>query len=130
MFQMDANDLLTAEGAPKPYAECKAIFAEDHGISWAAYIVGCLVVLLHEKMPAGTKPQGTSVLVHSHVPEGKGVSSSAAVEVTKLSICTISTHSFVGYSVMIGTNKQLVHQLFPFPEMPQIRYADHASRLV
>ena len=49
--------------------------------SWAAYVAGCLLVLLREKglrLPPG---ESLSLLVSSDVPEGKGVSSSAAVEV-------------------------------------------------
>ena len=47
--------------------------------SWAAYVAGPLVVLMHE---LGLRyPQGISLLLSSAVPEGKGVSSSAAVEV-------------------------------------------------
>jgi L-arabinokinase len=47
--------------------------------SWAAYVAGALVVLMRERGAAF--PDGLSVLVYSAVPEGKGVSSSAAVEV-------------------------------------------------
>ena len=47
--------------------------------SWAAYVAGPLLVLMHE---LGLRyPQGISLLLSSAVPEGKGVSSSAAVEV-------------------------------------------------
>lgn len=47
--------------------------------SWAAYVAGPLVALMHE---LGLRyPQGISLLLSSAVPEGKGVSSSAAVEV-------------------------------------------------
>lgn len=47
--------------------------------SWAAYVAGPLVILMHE---LGLRyPQGISLLLSSAVPEGKGVSSSAAVEV-------------------------------------------------
>ncbi len=45
--------------------------------SWAAYVAGALVVLMHER---GLRFQlGMSLLIDSAVPEGKGVSSSAAV---------------------------------------------------
>ena len=46
---------------------------------WAAYVAGPLVVLMHE---LGLRyDDGLSLLLSSAVPEGKGVSSSAAVEV-------------------------------------------------
>ena len=48
--------------------------------SWAAYVAGALMVLMHEKRCRFT--DGISILVSSAVPEGKGVSSSAAVEVS------------------------------------------------
>ena len=47
--------------------------------SWAAYVAGALVVLAHE---CGARfADGISMLIASAVPEGKGVSSSAALEV-------------------------------------------------
>ena len=49
---------------------------------WAAYIAGVIPVLLHESGLQLT--QGLFVYVHSSVPEGKGVSSSAAVEVATM----------------------------------------------
>ena len=45
---------------------------------WAAYVAGALVVLARERGMALTT--GARVLVESDVPEGKGVSSSAALE--------------------------------------------------
>lgn len=46
-------------------------------------MAGAFVVLMHEK---GTRfEDGVSILVASDVPEGKGVSSSAAVEVSVMS---------------------------------------------
>jgi galactokinase len=48
--------------------------------SWAAYVAGALIVLMHECGARFT--DGISILVSSAVPEGKGVSSSAAVEVS------------------------------------------------
>ena len=51
--------------------------------SWAAYVAGALVVLMHER---GLRIQlGVSFLIDSAVPEGKGVSSSAAVSSSTLS---------------------------------------------
>jgi galactokinase len=50
---------------------------------WGAYVAGCLLVLAHEK--GARFPDGISILVASDVPEGKGVSSSAALEVAVMS---------------------------------------------
>lgn len=46
--------------------------------NWAIYIVGCIAILQHYK---NMKVEGMTIFVHSDVPEGKGVSSSAALEV-------------------------------------------------
>ena len=54
--------------------------------SWAAYVAGALVVLMRER---GMRfADGLSVLISSAVPEGKGVSSSAAVEVATMQALT------------------------------------------
>jgi len=50
--------------------------------SWAAYVAGALIVLMRE---LGVRfSDGLSILISSAVPEGKGVSSSAAVEVATM----------------------------------------------
>ena len=50
---------------------------------WHAYIQGALLVLMHER---GARVSGSlSILIYSAVPEGKGVSSSAALEVSVMS---------------------------------------------
>ncbi len=50
---------------------------------WFAYIAGAVLVLTHE---CGARVSGNlSILIHSAVPEGKGVSSSAALEVATMS---------------------------------------------
>mmetsp|Transcript_18960 Transcript_18960/g.52888 ORF Transcript_18960/g.52888 Transcript_18960/m.52888 type:complete len:390 (-) Transcript_18960:254-1423(-) len=57
---------------------------------WAAYIAGCLLVLMREKGIMPIQMGRLSLLVHSAVPEGKGVSSSAAVEVaTMTALCQL-----------------------------------------
>lgn len=79
-------ETLAPEGMPVSYAQARRIFAEsDH--QWAAYIVGVFVVLARERgMPL---PSGARVAIASQVPEGKGVSSSAAVE-------TATMHAAIG----------------------------------
>lgn len=54
--------------------------------SWAAYVVGALLVLMHEL--GHVFHHGLSLLVSSDVPDGKGVSSSAALEVAAMSAIT------------------------------------------
>jgi len=71
-----------AQDAPISYEAARTLFAQDHGTAWAGYALGSLVVLMHEKGARFT--DGVRLLVHSQVPEGKGVSSSAAVEVAAM----------------------------------------------
>ena len=49
--------------------------------AWAAYVLGPIVLLAREN---GVEIRGLRVLISSDVPEGKGVGSSAAVEVAVL----------------------------------------------
>ena len=59
----------------------KAFFSSPQN-HWAAYVLGAVVVLQqHEHAPL---PQGLAILLASDVPEGRGVSSSAAAEVATL----------------------------------------------
>jgi L-arabinokinase len=60
-----------------PYSSARAWFAADPQRHWAAYAAGAWAVLASER---GVSPTGARVLVASAVPEGKGVSSSAALE--------------------------------------------------
>jgi galactokinase len=55
---------------------------EDPAAAWAAYVVGPLLVMLRET--SAQLPGGLRILLDSRVPEGKGVSSSAAVEVAAM----------------------------------------------
>jgi galactokinase len=68
--------------APIDYAEARAFLLADPRDRWVAYLLGCLIVLARER---GLRPQfGFDLLVSSDVPEGKGVSSSAAIEVATM----------------------------------------------
>src|SRR6188472_4451330 len=68
--------------APLPYAEARPRMSRDPQRAWAAYIAGALVVLQREHGHA--MRHGAKVLVRSDVPIGKGVSSSAALDVAAL----------------------------------------------
>jgi len=68
--------------APIDYSEARAFFGADPRDRWAGYLLGCLLVLARER---GLQPAtGVDILLHSDVPEGKGVSSSAAIEVATM----------------------------------------------
>ena len=68
---------LVADG-DRPYDEVRAWFAADPARHWAAYVAGVFHVLAREH--AVRFEHGAAVLIESDVPEGKGVSSSAAIE--------------------------------------------------
>ena len=69
-------DLRLLQG--KNYQESGAMIRSLPGGNWASYILGCYLVLEKEK---GLLFRGDNLTVSSHVPPGKGVSSSAAIEV-------------------------------------------------
>ncbi|KAK7260752.1 hypothetical protein RIF29_27049 [Crotalaria pallida] len=82
-FDMDLSDFMDEEGKPISYEEAKKYFAQDPSQKWAAYVAGAILVLMHE---LGVRFEDSiSMLVSSAVPEGKGVSSSASVEVASMS---------------------------------------------
>ena len=59
---------------------CRSLFKDQE---WAGYIAGCLIVLKREGYIVGGIP-GCRLFLASDVPEGKGVSSSACVEVAAM----------------------------------------------
>ncbi len=64
------------------YALAQKLFTHH---KWASYIVGCVILLMWEKKIDFT---GFEILVESNIPIGKGVSSSAALEVATLKVFT------------------------------------------
>jgi L-arabinokinase len=61
-----------------PYEQVRRWFAAHPERHWAAYVAGVFHVLAREeRMPLDA---GATILIESDVPEGKGVSSSAAIE--------------------------------------------------
>ena len=81
-FEMSLSDL-ERDGKPIEYNEALRFFRSDTMPYWAAYVGGVFVVLMHE---LGARfNTGARLLISSRVPEGKGVSSSAALEVSTMS---------------------------------------------
>jgi galactokinase len=75
-------DVLLPGGRPLDYADARTLLARDPRRRWAAYVAGGLLVLAREH---GLRPEyGLRLLIRSDVPEGSGVSSSAALEVAAL----------------------------------------------
>lgn len=61
------------------YETAREFFQQDAAKSWAAYVAGVFLVLMRERNVSF--PSGANILISSRVPPGKGVSSSAALEV-------------------------------------------------
>ena len=78
LFEIALGELL-ADGSPLGYAEAHARLTRNSESSWAAYVVGAFLVLMREGHL--DLREGANVVIRSSVPEGKGVSSSAALEV-------------------------------------------------
>ena len=80
MFEMALEELYDDSGEPLDYAEAARYFKRRG--DWAAYVAGAFHVLARER---GVRfEQGARILIRSEVPEGKGVSSSAALEVATM----------------------------------------------
>lgn len=78
----DHNELFIDLGElPRTYKAANEYLKQIEGGEWASYIAGCFLVLINEKH---IKLTGVDILVKSEVPFGKGVSSSAAIEVATL----------------------------------------------
>ena len=84
-FEMPLGDLCRG-GEPISYSEAREYFRRNRNDSWAAYVAGAFLVLMRE---LGARfEHGSRILIDSNVPEGKGVSSSAAIEVAAMSSIT------------------------------------------
>jgi galactokinase len=76
---------IVPHGKPVEYSVARDHFRRNAEQHWAAYVAGVLLVLMHESHRTFS---GTRILLDSHVPEGKGVSSSAAIELaTMQAVC-------------------------------------------
>ncbi len=86
-FKMPLADL-ERNGEPIEYDEARRYFTGDHTPHWAAYVAGVFLVLMRE---LGVRfNDGVRLLISSRVPEGKGVSSSAALEVGTMSAVAVA----------------------------------------
>jgi L-arabinokinase len=70
--------LFESEGRPLNYDRGRALFDAPER-RWAAYAAGTFLVLMRER--GARFPEGARLLIASRVPQGKGVSSSASLEV-------------------------------------------------
>jgi L-arabinokinase len=75
---MSLSEFETA-GEPIDYDAARVRFQRDPSQHWAAYVAGVFLALMRER---GVRfRDGARILISSSVPQGKGVSSSAALEV-------------------------------------------------
>ena len=81
LFEM-ALEAFRKDGRLIDYAAAAALFRQEAGTLWASYIAGAFLVLMREK--GCDFRQGARLLISSSVPEGKGVSSSASLEVATM----------------------------------------------
>jgi galactokinase len=77
LFEIDLDELLRPD-----YETLRARFNEEPENHWAAYVAGAYAVLSRER--DASFAEGANILIKSAVPEGKGVSSSAALEVASM----------------------------------------------
>lgn len=73
---------LPLQELPQSYEEARPYFRRDPSRAWAAYVAGAFVVLTREK--GVVFRDGARIGIQSTVPEGKGVASSAALEVATM----------------------------------------------
>ncbi len=82
-FEMPLADFEHNDNEAIEYEKAREYFTADEKRHWAAYVAGVLLVLMCER---GVRfSEGARILVSSRVPLGKGVSSSAALEVATMS---------------------------------------------
>jgi galactokinase len=73
---------LAPRGEPVDYADARLFFESLPDGHWAAYVAGAFLVLMRERQISFSG--GARLAISSNVPEGKGVASSAAVEVAAM----------------------------------------------
>lgn len=77
LFEIELDDLLASD-----YATARARLASNADEHWAAYVAGAFPILMRERN--ASFHEGAQILLRSDVPEGKGVASSAALEVASM----------------------------------------------
>ena len=81
-------EVLCPPDGPLEYTRARELLTADPQQKWAAYVAGVLVVLQRECHL--TLDSGMNIMIYCEVPIGKGVSSSASLEVaTMQALCTL-----------------------------------------
>lgn len=87
IFEMPLANF-ASDGKPVDYGVARAYFQHDPTQHWAAYVAGAFLVLMRER---GVEfNEGARIFIASQVPEGKGVSSSAAIEMAVMQAIAIA----------------------------------------
>ncbi len=84
-FEMKLDDF-EENGSAVDYPLAQKYFYRNPATQWAAYVAGAFLVLMKERKISFNN--GARILIYSDVPEGKGVSSSAALEVAVMAAVT------------------------------------------
>jgi L-arabinokinase len=85
VFEMPLDDFLSG-GEALDYETARAYFNRTPAEHWASYVAGVFLVLMRERDLSFDR--GARILIMSGVPGGKGVSSSAALEVAAMQAVT------------------------------------------
>jgi L-arabinokinase len=80
-FEMRLEDFFIDNKAIE-YKSAQQFFMRNESTRWAAYVAGVFLILIKERNI--DFKQGANILIYSDVPEGKGVSSSAALEIAAM----------------------------------------------
>ena len=100
-FHLDSIDEAIAAS---DYSTGHSTFTNDRRLRWAAYIIGTMLVLGREK--GARFPEGLRIVVDSAVPAGKGVASSAALEVAAMqAVCAAYEIDIDGHELAILCQK-------------------------
>jgi galactokinase len=95
---------LTQNGTPLTYQAANRLLTHNASTAWAAYIVGVLIVLQKERHLKLAR--GLRILINCEVPIGKGVSSSAALEVAVMTVINAAFHlSLTGREIALLCQK-------------------------
>jgi galactokinase len=98
--ETNLTEFLDGESEPITYSDARKRFSDSRE-HWASYAAGAFLVLMREK--GWVFSGGASILIQSNVPEGKGVSSSAALEVAVMQAINVAFD--------IGLNAQEIARL-------------------
>lgn len=77
---------LSVLDGPAEYEAAREFFYRDKANRWAAFVAGVFLVLMRERNV--NFASGANILIWSRVPPGKGVSSSAALEIASMQSVT------------------------------------------